>query len=111
MLQICINKCQVRVGKKIHTVRVGKTMEIEGKHACFRPIGEHKIDFSKAGREELQAGKWNFSEANDAMASLYSKELFKEEGTKKSDIIDQILDIRYRAIDVNPNTTVTLPVE
>ena len=107
MLQVAKYSCQVRNAQdRIITLSKGTVIDYPGKHVHLRPVEgatekAEKINFLKASEAELKAAKWKFSEANEAMMVAYGKELTKEEGTKKSDIIAQILDIRYRAVGVS----------
>ena len=70
----------------------------------FRPlVGEMadapELNFLTAGEQELMEAKWTFQDAYNAIKVAYGKELKKEEGTKKSEVVAQILDHRFRAFD------------
>jgi len=64
---------------------------------CLTP--GYAIDFTKASADELQAADWKFADADKVIRSQYGKSLFREKGTKKSEVIQQILDARFRAVD------------
>ena len=98
---ICIRGCQIRIGEagKIHTIVAGTVIEFDECPDNFKSIekAEYKVDFLKAGEEELTEAKWTFKEAAVAIMDEYNVKLKKETGTKKSEIIAQILDARYRS--------------
>lgn len=100
--------CQVRQPSgKIITLARGEVIDYPEGHPHLRPIEgpmATEVDFLTATKDELQVAKWKFSEANGVMEKAYGKSLFKEEGTKKSEIISQILDIRYRSVDASDLT-------
>ena len=104
---ICMRTCQVRIGEegKIHTIVRGEVLEFDKCPAHFTSIEknpvtqeEYKVDFLKAGEEELMEAKWTFKAASMAILDEYNVKLKKETGTKKSEIVAQILDARYRSI-------------
>ena len=99
---ICMRTCQVRIGEegKIHTIVRGAVLEFDECPANFKSIEkeEYKIDFTKAGEQELMEAKWTFKAASMAILDEYNVKLKKETGTKKSEIVAQILDARYRSI-------------
>lgn len=102
---VCIKTCQIRHNDRITFVMKGEVYEFDECPANFRVVaGEAEeapaVDFTKASEDELKAAKWKFEDANAAMEQAYGKSLEKEEGTKKSDVIAQILDIRYRAVNI-----------
>ena len=102
MKQICINACQLAITKdgkrKIKMFNKDQVVEYADEHPCLVPVAEQVVDFLTAGEAELMATDWSFSEAEAAIEAEYSKKLFREEGTKKSEVVSQILDIRYRAL-------------
>ena len=95
----------MRLGEVIYLIPVGRVLsEDEVKdnlkeHPCFRGLEEDPLSFETSSREELEARKWKFSEASEAIKQLYNVDLKKEEGTLKSDIITQIFDARFREVD------------
>ena len=106
---ICMRDCQIRIGVegKIHTIVKGEVIEFDAKEAPknFKSIEkdektqeDYKVDFLKAGEEELMESKWTFIEASAAVEEAYGVKLKKEKGTKKSEIVAQILDARYRSV-------------
>ena len=104
---VCTKRGQVRIDKKIHSVSRGQVLndsQCEGldKHPCFRAI-TGPVDFANASEEELMAAKWTFEEAAEALKRLYSFDLVKnnDEPTKKTDLVKEIIDVRYRALGVN----------
>jgi len=103
MKYVCIKTCQIRVDGRITFCSKGEIYELPKADPRFQCIEEtakeYKIDFTKATEAELKAANWKFKEAATVMLEHYGKELEKEEGTKKSDVIRQILDIRYRAVN------------
>ena len=97
---ICMRNCQVRIEGKIHTIVRGEVREFDKCPANFKSIEkeEYIIDFTKAGEQELMEAKWTFKAAATAIMDEYNIKLKKETGTKKSEIVAQILDARYRSI-------------
>ena len=109
MKYVCLKTCQVRLGNKITKVRKGAVISLEKPHPCFRalePTPEEPtpapVNFLKASAAELQESKWTFKEAAAIIKEAYDVDLFKEKGTKKSEIISQIIDARFRAVDAKP---------
>ena len=97
------------VGTKIRLVRKGDVIELAKPHSHFRALEATPevpvvapVDFLKASAAELQAAKWKFKDAAEAVKEAYNVDLFKEDGTKKSEIISQIIDARFRAVDMKP---------
>lgn len=111
MKYLCLQTCQVRVGKRPMLVNSGMVVDLpEDPGARFRCLEDeeapHEVDFTKATEQELTAAKWDFKAARLAIYEAYGVELKLEEGDKKSDIIAQILDAKFRA--VNP-TIINVP--
>lgn len=102
MKYICKRTCQLRINDQITLVSRGDVIELDKDPGakCFESIETeaYKLDFTKASEQELKLTKWTFNEAYKAIKAKYDVELHKEEGTKRSEVIDQILDARYRAI-------------
>lgn len=105
---ICRNKCQARLDDdKIMFFYPGDIQEFEECPPHFEAVTEAKIDFTTAQEDELREAKWSFEEAHAVMLETYDAELKRVEGeTTKQDVIDQILDIRFRALDIDPNKVV-----
>jgi len=82
-------------------VQKGVVQEFEECPAHFIPVEEidEAIDFFTAGEAELMERKWSFEEAHEAILAKYQIELKREEGTKKSDVVSQILDARFRSVE------------
>lgn len=55
-----------------------------------------EVDFLSASEEELLSTKWKFEDAAAVIGEAYKVELKKG---KKADIVAQILDARYRAVE------------
>jgi len=101
---VCVNTCQTRIEGKITYVQQGQTVDldtIEGNENCFEPLHGRSIDFVNASEQELLDSDWKFAEANKAMQSAFGKSLTWEEGVKKSDVVEEIMDIRYRHKDMD----------
>lgn len=62
---------------------------LEGKEAKV-------IDFATASEKEMTVAKWKFTEAAEQILDVYGVELEKKDGDRKSDIIERIVDIRFR---------------
>ena len=77
----------------------GQVDEFEKCPTHFNPLSKAKVDFLTASKEELTSVKWKFEDAYAAVIEAYEVELFREDGTKKSEIVAQILDARERATD------------
>jgi len=104
MKYVCIRTCQIRIAGKITLCEKGNIYELKEADPRFQCIEEkaapeYKIDFLKASEAELKEAKWNFKDAAKVMKEHFDKKLNNEDGTKKSDVIKQILDIRYRAVN------------
>lgn len=103
---VCRKTCQVRIGGKITLCTRGQIYTLDKPNGNFQSInGEvetYQVDFIKASQEELKAAKWKFVDAYKAIKETYDVELTREEGTTRMNVIDQILDARYRAIDTLP---------
>lgn len=103
MKYVCMRTCQLRVHGRARFISRGTVIELEKDPGNrFRSIGTPEaapVNFLTAKEGELQNSKWTFKAAQKAILDQYGVKLFKEEGTKKSDIIGQILDARFRAID------------
>lgn len=67
---------------------------------------QREVNFLTDGEEALMELKWKFSDAAEAVKEAYDADLKKHEDTTKADIVAQILDARYRALDLDPNTQV-----
>ena len=104
MKYVCLKTCQIRKGTQIVLCTKGDIIELPKPDPRFQCIEEkaapeYKIDFLKASEAELKEAKWNFKDAAKVMKEHFDKKLDNEDGTKKSDVIKQILDIRYRAVN------------
>jgi len=99
---LCLITCQAKLYDKITFVKRGEVVrspvDLGVRFKNLEAIEEHEVDFLKAGEEELINTKWSFKEARKAIYDKFGVELKREEGTKKSEIIDQILDARFRSI-------------
>jgi len=98
---LCLRTCQAR--KDDGAVTFVKEGEVRSFLKCpeyFTPVASIKeIDFTTAGEDELMAASWTFDEAYAAVLAAFNIELFKEEGTKKSEVVTQILDAKFRHVD------------
>ena len=108
---LCIQATQVRIDKKIHTVRRGDIKELDKlpDNGCWASLDSdadtpHVVDFSKAEKPELlESDTWSFSEAKAFVKTNYKVNL--KEGDKKN-VVDQIIDARYRSLNPTlPGTT------
>jgi len=105
MKHLCLRTCQVDIYGKITFVKRGdviRSSEVD-LGPRFKNLEEeaapHEVDFLTAKEEELINSKWSFSDAKKAIFDKFGVELKREEGTKKSEVIDQILDARFRSVD------------
>ena len=105
---ICRRRCQIRLQGKIITVKPGQVIELDECPDFFSIIKgevgsekEPEVNFLKASRDELMAAKWKFKDAVDALRIAYGKVLTRDEDDKKKDIVERIMDIRYRKIDTS----------
>ena len=104
MKHLCLQTCQVRLSDKITLVKQGEVVRSsEDLGPRFKNLeapdnASYEVDFLTAKEEELTNTKWKFEEARLAIYGKYGVELKREEGTKKSEIIAQILDARFRSI-------------
>lgn len=102
---VCTKVHQRRLNGKITLVSRGQVFDFEKCPDLFSPMDNgdsYVIDFTKAEEEELMAAKWAFKDASAVMLETYGIELKREEGTKKSEVVAQILDIRFRSTDIDP---------
>ena len=111
MKYVCLKTCQLRINGHITFCEKGEIYNLKEANQFFRCIEEkvvpdYKIDFIKASEAELKGAKWKFDDAFKAIKEHFDVELDKEEGTRKSDVIKQILDARYRALN-----TLKMPAE
>ena len=102
MKYVCLQTCQIRKGPQILLCEKGEIYELDKPNPRFQCIEEkaaptYSIDFLKASESELKEAKWKFSDAYDAIKEKFDIEL--EKGSKKSDIVAQILDARFRAVN------------
>lgn len=98
---LCTRTCQTRIkGGKITFIERGKVLQAEKnpKKDCFVKIAseEHTLDFITASEEELEAATWTHAAAAVAISKAYKVALVKKAGDTKADVIERILDIRYR---------------
>jgi len=104
MKYVCLQTCQIKVYEKTTLVKRGAVVDVPDdpgqRFRCLEdPVVEYQIDFLKASEQELKNAKWKFADAKKAIGEAYGVELTREDGDKKSDIIAQILDAKYRAIN------------
>lgn len=109
MKQVCLKQCQLRLDGKIHLVGKGQVVDYPDAHTCLKSLEavEAELDFTTASKETLMETKWKFEDADAAMVEAFNKKLTREQGTKKSEVVEQIMDIRFRALDYDPNLTVS----
>jgi hypothetical protein len=104
-IYVCRTPCQARMeGDVIKYFSDGQVVEVEDDfelpvHFDRLDIPEASIDFLTASEEELMASDWKFAAAKDAIKKAFNKTLQKAE---KRDVVNQILDIRFRNIDLTP---------
>lgn len=103
MKYVCRQTCQVRIKDQITLCNKGQIYELDEPNDRFQAIAEeqenYKVDFLKASEAELKEAKWSFTEAKKAIKAAYDVTLTNAKGTSRMNVIDQILDARYRAID------------
>ena len=104
MKAVCIRTCKVMIQGRSRFVKKGDVVNLEEEHRCFRSLEPtptqpepEPIDILKASEEELKEGDWKFKDAYEVIMSELGVKL--EKGTKK-EVIQQIMDARYRAIDL-----------
>jgi len=116
MKYVCRVTCQHKIEGKITFCERGYIFEfaedpgprfecLEAKPGATPIDKQYEIDFLKASEDELKEAKWEFKQAYEAIKDAYDIELFKEKGTRKSEIISQILDARFRAVTINKEPT------
>ena len=97
---VCRTKCQTRLSSgKIKFFTPGMVEEFSKCPTHFEPIEEiEEVNFQTASKEELMAAKWK---KEDAVAFIHEKgaEPIIEDQIKKSDLVDMILDARFREVD------------
>jgi hypothetical protein len=98
---LCLITCQAR--RDDGSVTYVKRGEVRTFLKCpeyFTPVDSiGSVDFTTAGEEELMAASWTFDEAHEAILAAFNIELVKEDGTKKSEVVTQILDAKFRYTD------------
>jgi len=96
---VCVTKCYIEgpSGRNQLFVR-GDVAEFKicPDHFVSLDSEEYEFSFAKASETELLEATWSFSEAKDFVKIAYDRELKK---TDKADIVKQILDARYRAVN------------
>jgi len=98
---LCTRDCQALIkGGKITFISHGTVLKAKDnpKKGCFIEIEgeEHKLDFTTASEEELEAATWTHKEAATALLKAYKIKLIKKESDTKATVIERIMDIRYR---------------
>ena len=94
-------------GGKVITCDAGTVKDFDECPAGWEVIGAPEaaaIDFTTAEEAELLAVKWKLEDAAEVMLASYGKELVREEGATKKDVVAKILDIRFRAVDTTNAT-------
>ena len=91
---ICIRACQVRIDGLARYFHAGEVRVFKECPPHWRPIETVEVDFLSSPREVLMETEWSFKEAQEVIKKAYGFSLVKEAGTKKSDIVDQILEAR-----------------
>ena len=107
---LCTRTCQITDdNEKIILIEQGSVIDSEKnpKKGCFKSLdgekGEtHKIDFTTASEDELLSAKWSVAVAKEEILKAYKVELKIKSDDKKSDVVDRILDIRYRNNSIKP---------
>jgi len=102
---LCKATCQIRIDGQITFVEADDVIELDElpDNGCFMSLEDdgYAVDFITASREELMSVKWKFSDAAKAIFDAYRVTIRREDGDKKSDVVEAILDARYRAIDTS----------
>ena len=97
---VCTRTCQVKIGKAIIFVAKDEVMDFEECPAHFQVLdADVPVDFENDSEQVLMEKKWKFKEAAKAVKELFGVELKKKEGDNKSDVIERIVDARYRSLD------------
>ena len=111
---LCIRTCQLRIDDQIHFIEkhaVRTLAEDPGKNfRCLTVDDEtneapYEVDFTTAERAELLEARWNMKQAKAAVQEAYGVELISVEGDRKTDVVDRILDARYRASDLKASVS------
>lgn len=99
---VCRTTCQARLaGGKIKLFKRGEVGDFEECPIHFEAIDEKKpdtLDFLTASEDELLEATWTVTAARKAIKDKFGITLKNPKGTKKVDLIDQILDARYRGV-------------
>jgi len=95
---VCVKKCQVRDDfGQVHLVYPGEVFDLEEKPSHFERLGQARVvNFLEASEAELLNMEWKFSEASKTIKEKYGIELKRQ---SKAEVVAQILDARYRAVD------------
>jgi len=98
---VCDRDCQTRVGGKIVFFNQGMVESFDKCPPNFSPIdNSDEVDFLTTGEDALMAMDWKFSQAAEAIKTAFNIDLVKG---PKTAVVDQILDARYRSLDIDPN--------
>lgn len=104
MFCVCIRDCQHYLGegknKRVRTFYAGEVFEFEECPMHFSPLeGEDapEADFATMGREELLAREFELEDLRKFIVSNFGRSPRKR---SKEGMIDELLDARYRAIDM-----------
>jgi hypothetical protein len=119
MKYLCTKTCQVRLKPEEDSKAPGKILMVKkgevhdsdsfdpdtnfkGKSSPWSSMGgpEYTTDFGKATDAELMEAKWDLAEATLFVKRTYGVDLVK---ASKKDVVGQILDARFRHINVPLN--------
>lgn len=96
---ICRATCQQRLPSgHIRFFEIGEVFPFQECPEAFEPLGGD-IDFITAERDELLAARWTAKEAREAIMGEFGVELKRIADGTKIEMVDEILDIRYRALN------------
>jgi len=107
MKAVCIERCQVRIGKHIKTCAVDEVVDIKERHPCFKILkAPSVIDFATAEEAELLEAEYDL----DHLRSYIEKTFDKKPGNRgKEKLVEMLLDYRFRLQDDVP-PSVEVPI-
>jgi hypothetical protein len=97
---VCRTQCQTRLdGGKIKFFNVGDVGEFEKCPTHFESLEKvEEVSFQTASKDELLEAKWKRADAVDFIKEKGGEPKVTSK-TTKTQIVDQILDARFREVD------------
>ena len=98
---VCDKKCQTVIDGLVHFCSKGRVEDFDECPSNWTPLEGPKakaVDFGTASEDELMETKWKYSDAKAFVKDTYNVTLKKHRDTTKKQLVEMILDARYRAV-------------